>query len=37
MTRATTSEGVDVEVEEGAADEFDDGTRMKELAEAGES
>jgi glutamate transport system substrate-binding protein len=29
-------EGSDVEVEENAADEFDDGTRMKELAEAGE-
>ncbi len=27
--------GVEVEVEEGAADEFDDGTRMKELAESG--
>jgi glutamate transport system substrate-binding protein len=27
--------GSDVEVEENAADEFDDGTRMKELAEAG--
>lgn len=27
--------GADVEVEEGAADEFDDGTRMKELAESG--
>ena len=27
--------GADVEVEENAADEFDDGTRMKELAEAG--
>jgi glutamate transport system substrate-binding protein len=30
------SEGVDVEVEENAADSFDDGTRMKELAESGE-
>ena len=29
------TEGADVEVEENAADEFDDGTRMKELAEAG--
>lgn len=29
-------ETVDVEVEENAADEFEDGTRMKELAEAGE-
>ena len=29
------TEGADVEVEEDAADEFDDGTRMKELAEAG--
>jgi len=28
--------GADVEVEENAADEFDDGTRMKELAESGE-
>ncbi len=28
-------EGVDVDVAENAADEFDDGTRMKELAEAG--
>ena len=27
--------GDDVEVQENAADEFDDGTRMKELAEAG--
>ncbi len=27
--------GADVEVEENAADQFDDGTRMKELAEAG--
>jgi glutamate transport system substrate-binding protein len=27
--------GSDVEVEENAADDFDDGTRMKELAEAG--
>jgi len=27
--------GADVEVEENAADNFDDGTRMKELAEAG--
>jgi glutamate transport system substrate-binding protein len=27
--------GTDVDVEENAADEFDDGTRMKELAEAG--
>ena len=27
--------GADVEVQEGAADEFDDGTRMKELADAG--
>ena len=27
--------GSDVEVQENAADEFDDGTRMKELAEAG--
>jgi glutamate transport system substrate-binding protein len=30
------SEGVDVEVEENAADAFEDGTRMKELAESGE-
>lgn len=29
------TEGVDVDVKENAADEFDDGTRMKELAEAG--
>lgn len=29
------TEAVDVEVAENAADEFDDGTRMKELAEAG--
>ncbi|QIK74381.1 glutamate ABC transporter substrate-binding protein [Nocardioides piscis] len=29
------SEGPDVEVKEDAASEFDDGTRMKELAEAG--
>jgi len=29
------TEGPDVEVEEGAAEEFDDGTRMKELADAG--
>ncbi|NHC24904.1 glutamate ABC transporter substrate-binding protein [Nocardioides sp. IC4_145] len=29
------AEGVDVEVAENAADEFDDGTRMKELAEDG--
>ena len=29
------TEGADVEVEENAADEFEDGTRMKELAEAG--
>jgi glutamate transport system substrate-binding protein len=29
-------ESVDVEVAENAADEFEDGTRMKELAEAGE-
>ena len=29
------TEGVDVEVSENAADEFDDGTRMKELAESG--
>lgn len=28
--------GVDVEVEENAADAFEDGTRMKELAESGE-
>ena len=28
--------GTDVEAEENAADNFDDGTRMKELAEAGE-
>jgi glutamate transport system substrate-binding protein len=28
-------EGADVEVQENAADEFDDGTRMKELADAG--
>lgn len=28
-------EGSDVEVQENAADEFDDGTRMKELADAG--
>jgi len=28
--------GTDVEVAENAADEFDDGTRMKELAESGE-
>jgi glutamate transport system substrate-binding protein len=30
-----SDEGADVEVQENAADEFDDGTRMKELAEAG--
>lgn len=30
------SSGVDVEVEENAADNFDDGTAMKEIAEAGE-
>ncbi len=30
------SEGVDVEVQEDAASEFDDGTMMKELAESGE-
>jgi glutamate transport system substrate-binding protein len=30
------SSGPDVEVSENAADEFEDGTRMKELAEAGE-
>ena len=29
------SEGVDVDVQEDAASEFDDGTRMKELADAG--
>lgn len=29
------TEGADVDVAENAADEFDDGTRMKELAEAG--
>ena len=29
------SGGADVEVEENAADDFDDGTRMKELADAG--
>ncbi len=29
-------EGVDVEVKENAADDFEDGTQMKELAEAGE-
>jgi glutamate transport system substrate-binding protein len=29
-------EGVDVEVTENAADNFDDGTRMKEIAESGE-
>jgi glutamate transport system substrate-binding protein len=29
-------EGVDVEVPENAADDFEDGTRMKELAESGE-
>jgi glutamate transport system substrate-binding protein len=29
-------EGVDVDVAENAADEFEDGTRMKELAESGE-
>ena len=28
--------GVDVEVEEGAADEFEEGTRMRELADSGE-
>jgi glutamate transport system substrate-binding protein len=31
-----SDEGVDVEVTENAADNFEDGTRMKELAEAGE-
>lgn len=30
-----SDEGSDVEVQENAADEFDDGTRMKELAESG--
>ena len=30
------AEGPDVEVSENAADQFDDGTRMKELAESGE-
>jgi glutamate transport system substrate-binding protein len=30
------TESVDVEVSENAADEFDDGTRMKELAESGD-
>ena len=30
------TEGADVEVEENAADEFDDGTRMKELADSGD-
>ena len=30
------SEGVDVEVADDAADEFDDGTRMKELADSGD-
>lgn len=30
-----SDEGADVEVQENAADEFDDGTRMKELADAG--
>jgi len=30
------SEGVDVDVQENAADNFEDGTRMKELAESGE-
>ena len=30
------SEGVDVEVQEDAGSEFEDGTRMKELAESGE-
>lgn len=30
------SEGVDVDVQENAADEFEDGTRMKEIAESGE-
>ena len=30
-----TGEGVDYEVAENAADNFDDGTRMKELAESG--
>jgi glutamate transport system substrate-binding protein len=29
------TEGADVDVQENAAEEFDDGTRMKELAEAG--
>lgn len=29
-------ESIDVEVEENAAEQFDDGTRMKELAEAGQ-
>ena len=29
------TEGADVEVAESAADDFEDGTRMKELAEAG--
>jgi glutamate transport system substrate-binding protein len=32
----SSSEGSDVEVAENAADEFEDGTRMKELAESGE-
>ena len=31
-----SGESVDVDVAENAADEFDDGTRMKELAESGE-
>ena len=31
-----TGESVDVDVAENAADEFDDGTRMKELAESGD-
>ncbi|MFC7492706.1 MULTISPECIES: glutamate ABC transporter substrate-binding protein [unclassified Nocardioides] len=31
-----SDEGADVEVQENAADEFDDGTRMKELADSGE-
>ncbi|MDF1605721.1 glutamate ABC transporter substrate-binding protein [Nocardioides sp. YIM 152315] len=30
-----SDEGADVEVQENAADEFDDGTRMKELADSG--
>ena len=35
MTPASDSEGADVEVADDAASSFDDGTRMKELADAG--